>query len=166
MAGLREGGGSVQRVRVHSGVVEDRERGHGPHGPLRRNGTMPTATFWRSITPRRWPSCAAIVSTPQSGHECVGERLDHRAQQIGTRRSEVVFGEGVQGHTVGCGHRADLLRASTSRRSAGGRSCIRTLTPTPGQTPGSGGSPYTTSQDATRPAPLARLDHDPLRPLS
>ncbi|MEU5712569.1 DUF1062 domain-containing protein, partial [Streptomyces flaveolus] len=32
----------------------------------------------------------------------------------------------------------------------GGRSCIRTLTPTPGQTPGSGGNPYTTSQDATR----------------
>lgn len=31
------------------------------------------------------------------GHERVGERLDHRAQQIGTRRGEVVLGEGVQG---------------------------------------------------------------------
>jgi hypothetical protein len=45
------------------------------------------------------------------GHERVGERLDHRAQQIGTRRGEVVFREGVQGRTVWCGHRADLLRA-------------------------------------------------------
>jgi hypothetical protein len=59
------------------------------------------------------------------GHERVGERLDHRAQQIGTRRGEVVLGEGVQGHTVTCGHRADLLRDSTSRRSAGGRSSMR-----------------------------------------
>ncbi|MFI1769954.1 IS5 family transposase, partial [Streptomyces sp. NPDC020800] len=32
----------------------------------------------------------------------------------------------------------------------GGRSHIRTLTPTPGQTPGSGGNRYTTSKDATR----------------
>ncbi|MFI1764140.1 hypothetical protein ACH41H_19115, partial [Streptomyces sp. NPDC020800] len=31
----------------------------------------------------------------------------------------------------------------------GGRSHIRTLTPTPGQTPGSGGNRYTTSKDAT-----------------
>ncbi|MBQ0976236.1 transposase [Streptomyces sp. RK31] len=72
-----------------------------------------------------------------------------RRYAIGTRRGEILLGEGVQGQTVGCGHRADLLRASTSRRSAGGRSHIRALTPTPGQTPGSGGNPYTTSQDAT-----------------
>lgn len=39
------------------------------------------------------------------GHERVGERCDHRAQQIGTRRGEAVFGEGVQGQIVGCGHR-------------------------------------------------------------
>ncbi len=83
------------------------------------------------------------------GHEGVSERFDHRAQQIGTRRGEILLGEGVQGQTVGCGHRADLLRASTPRRSAGGRSHIRALTPTPGQTPGSGGNPYTTSKDAT-----------------
>ncbi|SCE17590.1 hypothetical protein GA0115240_142178 [Streptomyces sp. DvalAA-14] len=43
-------------------------------------------------------------------HERVGERLDHRAQQIRTRRSEVVLAQGVQGQTVRCGHRADLLR--------------------------------------------------------
>ncbi|WP_328375514.1 hypothetical protein OG372_03390 [Streptomyces sp. NBC_01020] len=42
--------------------------------------------------------------------EGVGERLDHRAQEIGTRCGEVVFGEGVQGQTAWCGHRADLLR--------------------------------------------------------
>ncbi|GAA3228032.1 hypothetical protein GCM10020256_39880 [Streptomyces thermocoprophilus] len=84
------------------------------------------------------------------GHEGVGECLDHRAQQIGTRRGEVLLGEGVQGQTVGCGHRADLLRASTTRRSAGGRSHIRALTPTPGQTPGSGGNRYTTSKDTTQ----------------
>ncbi len=83
-------------------------------------------------------------------HERVGERLDHRAQQIGTRRGKVLLGEGVQGQTVRCGHRADLLRASTTRRSAGGRSHIRALTPTPGQTAGSGGNPYTTSQGATQ----------------
>ncbi len=59
------------------------------------------------------------------GHECVGERLDHHAQQIGTRRGKVVLGEGMQGQTVWCGHRADLLRDSTSRRSAGGRSSMR-----------------------------------------
>lgn len=34
------------------------------------------------------------------------------------------------------------------RRLAGGRSCIRPLTPTPGKMPGSGESPCTTSQDA------------------
>jgi hypothetical protein len=56
----------------------------------------------------------------------------------------------VQGQTVWCGRRADLLRASTPRRSADGRSCIRALTPTPVQTPGSGGNPCTTSQDATQ----------------
>lgn len=83
-------------------------------------------------------------------HERVGERLDHRAQQVRTRRGEIVFREGVQGQTVGCGHRAYLLQGlGRLERSAGGRSHIRTLTPTPGQTPGSGGSPYTTSQDAT-----------------
>lgn len=83
-------------------------------------------------------------------HERIGERLDHRAQQVRTRRGEIVFREGVQGQTVGCGHRADLLqRLGRLERSAGGRSHIRTPTPAPGQTPGSGGSPYTTSQDAT-----------------
>lgn len=35
------------------------------------------------------------------GHECVGERLDHRAQQIGTRRGEVVLGEDVRGRLWG-----------------------------------------------------------------
>ena len=37
----------------------------------------------------------------------------------------VVFRESVQGQTVGCGHRAELLRASTPRRSTGGRSPMR-----------------------------------------
>jgi hypothetical protein len=35
------------------------------------------------------------------GHERVGECLDHRAQQIGTRRGEIVFREGLQGQTNG-----------------------------------------------------------------
>lgn len=48
-----------------------------------------------------------------------------RKQQVGTRRGEIVFREAVLGQTAGCGHRADLLRASTPRRSAGGRSSMR-----------------------------------------
>jgi hypothetical protein len=82
------------------------------------------------------------------GHERVGERLDHRAQQIGTRRSEVVLGEGVQGQTVGCGHRADLLRGfDTSKTSRWPFNYAGTI-PMPEQTPGRS-NPYTISLDAT-----------------
>lgn len=33
------------------------------------------------------------------GHQRIGERLEHRAEQTGTRHDELVLGEGVQGHT-------------------------------------------------------------------
>jgi hypothetical protein len=46
-----------------------------------------------------------------------------------------------------------ILRDSTSRRSAGGRPAMRASTPTPSQTPGSGGTRYTTSKDATECTP-------------
>ncbi|MFF8997184.1 hypothetical protein ACF1GW_08755 [Streptomyces achromogenes] len=32
-AGLCEGGSGIRRVRVHPGVIEDREGRHGPHSP-------------------------------------------------------------------------------------------------------------------------------------
>jgi NAD(P)-dependent dehydrogenase (short-subunit alcohol dehydrogenase family) len=46
------------------------------------------------------------------GHERVGKRLDHRAQQVGTRRGEVVLGEGVQGQTADA---AELMERQAGR---------------------------------------------------
>jgi hypothetical protein len=46
------------------------------------------------------PVLGAAQGVGLRGHEHVGERLHHRAQQIGTRRGEVVLREDVQGHTV------------------------------------------------------------------
>lgn len=72
------------------------------------------------------------------GHERVGELLHHRAQQIGTRRGEVVFREGVQGHTVWCGHRADLLRGFDTSQISRWPFVHAGTIPMPEQTPGSG----------------------------
>ncbi|MGX1471218.1 UNVERIFIED_CONTAM: hypothetical protein RKD50_000026 [Streptomyces canus] len=71
------------------------------------------------------------------GHECVGERLDHCAQQIGTRRGEVVFREGVQGQTAWCGHRADLLRGFDTSKISRWPFIYAGAIPMPEQTPGS-----------------------------
>lgn len=61
-----------------------------------------------------------------------------RTLEIGTRRGEFVLRESARRQTVRCGHREDLLRDSTSRRSAGGRFGYAGLIPMPKQTPGSG----------------------------
>jgi hypothetical protein len=51
------------------------------------------------------------------GPERISERLQHRSQQIGTRRYKGLFREGMQGQTVGCGHRADLRAFNNSKIS-------------------------------------------------
>ncbi|MFF1605301.1 winged helix-turn-helix transcriptional regulator [Streptomyces mirabilis] len=61
-----------------------------------------------------------------------------------------------RGRTVVCGHRAGLLRASTPRRSAGGRSSMRASARSRSKPPEQA-NPYTASLDATRvTAPLNR----------
>lgn len=64
--------------------------------------------------------------------------LNPRAQQIGTRRGEVVLGEGVQEQTVWCGHRADLLQGLGTSKVSRWPFIYAGISQKPEQTPGSG----------------------------
>lgn len=155
--------------------VEVVDRGHlpAPTRLFRTRATLittPPPLERRSVVHGRITPVPPASREPQEGHVCAqvpGMSVSANVQTVARSRSGLgaarLSSARACGGTGRCGHRADVLRASTPRRSADGRSSMRAPTRCRSK-PRIRSNPYTTSLDAiqgTRGTGLRRLLRPP-----